>query len=228
MQRILSPKFGNKLKKIWGSVLFLVLFVCDSVRFRFSRVCSRWFILVCDSLRYFVRILFWLRTVLCLVWKTWLQNVWVLYVASTLSPVLATWLNAMTGNKLHGTFNALQWTHFLRSDQGLRSLKKSPYTYNGRNVDATLVHAFLDESSSFWQVTSTITKAWMSLNFVNVPSLTTELAALERLKKIMNSLVTTLAPLFLIGSSSFLQVTRTTINLGLVWNSASLDLRLRS
>ena len=44
----------------------------------------------------------------------------------------------------------------------------------------TLVPLFLDESYSFLQVTMTAIKAWMSLNFVKIPSLTTELAALER------------------------------------------------
>ena len=46
----------------------------------------------------------------------------------------------------------------------------------------------------------------MSLNFSKVPSLTSELAALE---KLLNNVVTTLAPSFLIGSSSFLQAIRT-------------------
>ena len=46
----------------------------------------------------------------------------------------------------------------------------------------TLVQSFLDESSSFLQVTSPTIKAWMSLNFGKIPSLTSELAALERLK----------------------------------------------
>ena len=72
----------------------------------------------------------------------------------------------------------------------------------------TLVQSFLDGSSSFLQVTSPTIKARMSLNFGKIPSLTLELAALERLK---HSLVTTLAPSFLIGSSLFLQVTKTTI-----------------
>ena len=48
----------------------------------------------------------------------------------------------------------------------------------------------------------------MSLNVVKIPSQTTELAALD---ESMNNVVTTLAPLFFIGSSTFLQVTRTTI-----------------
>ena len=47
----------------------------------------------------------------------------------------------------------------------------------------------------------------MGLNFGKIPSLTSELAALEHQKKIMNNVVTTLAPSFLIGSSSFLQAT---------------------
>ena len=46
----------------------------------------------------------------------------------------------------------------------------------------TLVHLFLDGSSSFLQVTSPTIEAWVSLNFGKIPSLTAELAALERLK----------------------------------------------
>ena len=53
-------------------------------------------------------------------------------------------------------------------------------------------------------------KAWMSSNFGQIPPPTPELSALARLKKMMYN-VNTLAPLFLIGSSSFLQVRRTTI-----------------
>ena len=50
----------------------------------------------------------------------------------------------------------------------------------------------------------------MSLNFDGISPLTAELAALEHLKKTYK-LVSTLAPSFLFGSSSFLQVTRETI-----------------
>ena len=46
----------------------------------------------------------------------------------------------------------------------------------------TLVPSFLDESSAFLQVTRKTIKAYMRLNFVKIPSPTTELAALERLK----------------------------------------------
>ena len=70
--------------------------------------------------------------------------------------------------------------------------------------------SFLIGSSSFLQVTRTIIKAWMSLNFGGISPLTAELAALERLKKTYK-LVSTLGPSFLFGSSSFLQVTRETI-----------------
>ena len=51
----------------------------------------------------------------------------------------------------------------------------------------------------------------MSLNFVKAPSPIMELAALEHIKKLMDNVLTTLAPSFLIGSSLFLQVTRSTI-----------------
>ena len=46
----------------------------------------------------------------------------------------------------------------------------------------TQVPSFFDESSSFLQIIRTTIKACMSLNFVKIPSPTTELAALERLK----------------------------------------------
>ena len=53
-------------------------------------------------------------------------------------------------------------------------------------------------------------KAWMSSNFGQIPPPNPELSALGRLKKSMFN-VNTLVPLFLIGSSSYLQVTRTFI-----------------
>ena len=46
----------------------------------------------------------------------------------------------------------------------------------------TLVPSFLDGSSSFLQITRPTIKAWMGLNFGKIPSLTFELAALERQK----------------------------------------------
>ena len=52
----------------------------------------------------------------------------------------------------------------------------------------------------------------MSLEFVKIPSPIMELAALE----LMDNVVTTLAPLFLI-ESSFLQVTRSTIKAWMGW-----------
>ena len=46
----------------------------------------------------------------------------------------------------------------------------------------TLVPSFLDGSFSFLQITRPIIKAWMGFNFGKIPSLTSELAALERQK----------------------------------------------
>ena len=46
----------------------------------------------------------------------------------------------------------------------------------------TLVPSFSNGSSSFLQETRSTIKAWMGLNFGKIPSLTSELAALERLK----------------------------------------------
>ena len=63
----------------------------------------------------------------------------------------------------------------------------------------------------------------MGLNFGKIPSLTSELAALELVKN-HDNVMTTLAPSFLIGYSSFLQVTRITIKSGM---GSKLD-RIRS
>ena len=71
----------------------------------------------------------------------------------------------------------------------------------------TLILSILNGSSSFLHTIRTTIKAWMSFNFVMIPSHILELAPLEHLKKLMNNVVTTLAPSFLIGSSSFLQAT---------------------
>ena len=46
----------------------------------------------------------------------------------------------------------------------------------------TLVPSFLNGSSSFLQITRPTIKACMSFNFGKIPSLTSELAAIERQK----------------------------------------------
>ena len=46
----------------------------------------------------------------------------------------------------------------------------------------TLVPSFSNGSSLFLQVTSSAIKAWMGLNFGKIPSLTLELAAIERVE----------------------------------------------
>ena len=53
-------------------------------------------------------------------------------------------------------------------------------------------------------------KAWISSNFGQIPTPTPELSALAHLKNCC-IMLSTLAPSFLIGSSSYLQVTRTSI-----------------
>ena len=54
-------------------------------------------------------------------------------------------------------------------------------------------------------------KAWMSSNFSQIPRPKTRVICPCASEKLMYNVVKTLAPLFLIGSSSFLQVRRTTI-----------------
>ena len=74
----------------------------------------------------------------------------------------------------------------------------------------TPVLSILNGSSSFLHTISRIIKAWMSLNFVKIPSLILELAPLEHLKNRWIMLCA-LASTFLIGSSLFFQLTRTLI-----------------
>ena len=75
---------------------------------------------------------------------------------------------------------------------------------------------FFIGSSLFLQVTRTLIKAWMGSKFGKIGPGSSELTALERLKTSpltdygING-VSTLVLSFLNGSSSFLQVTRTTI-----------------
>ena len=47
----------------------------------------------------------------------------------------------------------------------LERLKKSPYTYNGKNGVATFSRLFLIGSISYLQGTMTYMRAWMSLKF---------------------------------------------------------------
>ena len=79
----------------------------------------------------------------------------------------------------------------------LERLEKSLWTYNGRNIATSLVLSILNGSSSFLHTIRTTIKAWMSLNFVKIPSRTfiLELARLSILK-IYDNVVTTLAPSF--------------------------------
>ena len=83
------------------------------------------------------------------------------------------------------------------------------------NVVSTRVPSIWIGSYSFLQVTRTAIKAWMGLKFSNIKHGSMKLAALECLKKspytYNGSKVSTLILSFLDGSSSFVQVSSTTI-----------------
>ena len=88
------------------------------------------------------------------------------------------------------------------------------------NVVGTLAPSFLIGSYLFLQVTRTTIKAWMTLNICQIPSPTTELAALERLKNqcTLYNVVSTVVCSFLDGSASFLQASKTTIEAWMTLN----------
>ena len=71
------------------------------------------------------------------------------------------------------------WTTELAA---LERRKKFPYTYNGENYVSTFSRLLLIGFFSYLQVMKTCIKAWMSLNLGQIPPLTMELAALQRLK----------------------------------------------
>ena len=54
--------------------------------------------------------------------------------------------------------------------------------YNGKNGVATFSQLFLIKSFSYLQVMTTYIRAWISSNFSQIPSGTTEFAVLEHLK----------------------------------------------
>ena len=64
------------------------------------------------------------------------------------------------------------------------SLEKIPINLYGRNVVTTLVLSILNGSSSFLHTIRTTIKAWLSLNFVKIPShiFILDLAPLEHLE----------------------------------------------
>ena len=62
------------------------------------------------------------------------------------------------------------------------SVWKNPHRLIMGDIVTTLVLSILNGSSSFLHTIRTTIKAWMSLNFGKIPSLTSELAALKRQK----------------------------------------------
>ena len=99
------------------------------------------------------------------------------------------------------------------------------------NVVTTLAPSFLIRSSSL-QVTRTSITSQTSSKFGQIGPRTAQLAALERLEKSPltyngRNLVNTLAPSFLIGSSSFLKVSRTCMKAWMSSNFGKFATELR-
>ena len=70
----------------------------------------------------------------------------------------------------------------LDQNSGVHGNRKPPLTSNGENECRHLFSVVLIRSFLYLQVTRTCIKSRMSLNFGQIGPLTTELAALERLK----------------------------------------------
>ena len=72
----------------------------------------------------------------------------------------------------------------LDQNTGVHGNRKPPLTYNGENGFSTFSRLLLILSFLYLQVTRTCIKSRTSSNFGQIGPLTTELAALERLKKL--------------------------------------------
>ena len=94
----------------------------------------------------------------------------------------------------------------------LERIEKSLWTYNGRNVLATLANSYLIVSSSFLQETSTCIKTKMISNFCQISPLTSKLSALERQQKSTYYLVATQSELIVYQSSRRLSVSLLTLS----------------
>ena len=70
----------------------------------------------------------------------------------------------------------------LDQNSGFHGNRKPPLSYNGKNDVSTFSRLFLIRSLLYLQVTRTCIKSRTSSNFHQIGPLTTELAALERLK----------------------------------------------
>ena len=73
------------------------------------------------------------------------------------------------------------WGRF-NQNSGYHGNRKPPLTFNGENDVSTFSRLLLIRSFLYLQVTRTCIKSWTSSNFGQIGPLTTELAALERLK----------------------------------------------
>ena len=70
----------------------------------------------------------------------------------------------------------------LDQNSGAHGNRKPPLTYNGENGVSTCSWLLLIRSFLYLQIMRTCIQSWMSSNFGQIGPLTTELAALERLK----------------------------------------------
>ena len=70
----------------------------------------------------------------------------------------------------------------LDQNSGVHGNRKPPLTYNGENIVSTFSRLLLIQSFLYLQVMRTCIRSRTGLNFSQIGPLTTELAALERLK----------------------------------------------
>ena len=99
----------------------------------------------------------------------------------SVKPVGQSWSNFMCSITGVGEGCIMFWGR-LDQSSGVHGNRKSPLTYNGENGVSTFSQLLLIWSFLYLQVTRTCIKSRMSSSFGQIGLMTTELAALERLK----------------------------------------------
>ena len=103
-----------------------------------------------------------------------------------------TWISLKRGGQSWSNFmcsiigwgkGCLMFWGRLDRNSGVHGNRKPPLTYNGENGVSTFSRLLFIRSFLYLQVTRTCIRSRMSSNFGQIGPLTTELAALERLKK---------------------------------------------
>ena len=112
----------------------------------------------------------------------WMTKILYFWTWISLKPVGQFWSKILCVASLGVGKGCIMFWGRLDQNSGVHGNRKPPLTYSGENGVSTFSWLLLIRSFLYFQVTRTCIKSRTSLNFGQIGPLTTELAALERLK----------------------------------------------